>query len=64
MVLRHSRYYWRILVRPADHASWTELREQLAYRQEVRRAQLRFRRQPEVYLAAPEEQLLKASLLS
>jgi hypothetical protein len=49
-------------LRPGDHAAWIELRKQLAYRQEARRAQLRFRRKPEAYLAALEKQLLKSSL--
>lgn len=51
-------------LRPADHGAWLELREQLAYRSEARRAQLRFRRQPEAYLATLEEQLLKIKLPS
>lgn len=51
-------------LQPADHAAWIELRERLAYRREARRAQLRFRRKPEVYLAALEEQLLKTRLPS
>jgi hypothetical protein len=51
-------------LRAADHAAWLELRRQLAYRSEARRAQLRFRRQPEAYLANLEEQLLKMRLPS
>lgn len=51
-------------LRPTDYAAWLELRERLAYRQDARRAQLRFRRQPEAYLATLEEQLLKMRLPS
>lgn len=49
-------------LRPSDLARWRELRDALAYRHETRRAQLRFRRDPEAYLAAPEDQLLKPVL--
>lgn len=51
-------------LRPTDYAAWLELRERVAYRQEARRVQLRFRRQPEAYLATLEEQLLKMKLPS
>ena len=47
---------------PHDLAAWRELRRQLEYRQEARRAQRRFRRDPEGYLAALEEQLLWSTL--
>jgi hypothetical protein len=45
-----------------DVAAWRRLRAELAYRQEARRAQLRFRRAPDAYLAQLEARLLKLSL--
>lgn len=51
-------------LRPADLARWRALRETLDYRHEARRRQLRFRRDPDAYLAALEEQLLKSALPS
>jgi hypothetical protein len=47
-----------------DPQAWRNLRAQLSYRQEARRMQFRFRKDPAAYLAALEEQLLKASLPS
>jgi hypothetical protein len=49
-------------LRPVDVAAWRELREDLDERQEARRRQLRFRRDPETYLRTLEERLLKLSL--
>ncbi len=49
-------------LRPVDVAAWRELREELDQRQEARRRQLRFRRDPEAYLRALEARLLKPSL--
>ncbi len=49
-------------LRPVDVKAWRELREQLDQRQEARRKQLRFRREPEVYLRSLEDRLLKLSL--
>ena len=51
-------------LRPADLAAWRTLRQRLAFRHEARRRQLRFRRQPDAYLATLEEQLLKSTLPS
>jgi hypothetical protein len=51
-------------IRPADLSEWRTLRASLEYRRETRRAQLRFRRDPEEYLAKVEEQLLKQTLPS
>lgn len=51
-------------LRPADLAAWRTLRQRLDFRHEARRCQLRFRRQPDAYLAALEEQLLKPTLPS
>ena len=49
-------------LRPSDLHQWYKLRRELDYRHEARRAQLRFRRDPQTYLARLEEQLLQPSL--
>src|SRR4051812_13353322 len=49
-------------LRPVDVAVWRELREELDERQEARRRQLHFRRDPETYVRTLEERLLKLSL--
>ena len=49
-------------LRPRCVHAWKTLRQQLETRQETRRQQRRFRRDPEVYLAAIEERLLKSTL--
>jgi hypothetical protein len=49
-------------LRPTDVAAWQALRQQLDYRHEGRRRQLRFRRDPQAYLAALEQRLLRSSL--
>lgn len=46
----------------ADLEAWYTLREQLTFRREARRKQLRFRKNPAMYLAALEEVLLKPVL--
>lgn len=51
-------------LRPADLQGWRALRASLEKRRESRRAQLRFRRDAEAYLAKLEEQLLKQALPS
>jgi hypothetical protein len=51
-------------LQPTDLAAWRALRQHLDFRHEARRCQLRFRRNPDVYLAALEEQLLKSALPS
>jgi hypothetical protein len=51
-------------IRPMDIDRWRALRTSLEKRRESRRAQLRFRRDPEAYLGRLEEQLLKQALLS
>lgn len=48
----------------ADPTTWWQLRQALSYRHEARRAQLRFRRDPETYLAKLEALLLKPALPS
>ncbi len=47
---------------PSDVQAWREVRAQISYRQEGRRKQWRFRKDPSAYLAALEAQLLKMSL--
>jgi len=47
-----------------DRPAWQALRDQLAYRQAARCAQLRFRKDPETYLAALEARLSQSGLLS
>jgi hypothetical protein len=49
-------------LRPVNVAAWHELREALDERQEARRRQLRFRRDPEAFLRSLEERLLKLTL--
>jgi len=49
-------------IRPADIDGWWALRASLEKRREGRRAQLRFRREPEAYLGRLEDQLLKQAL--
>ena len=49
-------------LRPTEVAAWRALRQQLDYRHEGRRRQLRFRRNPQAYLAALEQRLIRSSL--
>lgn len=49
-------------LRPTNGAAWRSLRSELATRQETRREQLRFRRDPDGYLDRLEERLIKLSL--
>jgi hypothetical protein len=51
-------------IRPANVESWRTLRASLEKRRESRRAQLRFRRDPDAYLGRLEEQQLKQALPS
>jgi hypothetical protein len=51
-------------IRPMDMERWRVLRSSLEKRRESRRAQLRFRRDPDAYLGRLEEQLLKQALSS
>ncbi len=46
-------------LQPSDYQAWRHLRTQLQYRQEARRQQFRFRKDPAAYLAALEAQLLE-----
>jgi hypothetical protein len=45
-------------LRPSDYRRWRELRAQLQHREETRRHQFRFRKDPAAYLATLETQLL------
>jgi hypothetical protein len=49
-------------LRPHDLDQWRAVREQLEYRHQARRAQRRFRQDPDAFLTMLEEQLLSASL--
>jgi hypothetical protein len=49
-------------LRPSDYQRWHELRVHVQYREEARRQQFRFRKNPVAYLAALEAQLLTWSL--
>lgn len=49
-------------LRPSDITHWRALRSELNDRQEARRVQLRFRRDPTAYLEHLEERLLKLGL--
>jgi hypothetical protein len=51
-------------LRPSDITAWRALRHTLDYRQEGRRRQLRFRRDPQTYLASLEERLCRSGLPS
>jgi hypothetical protein len=51
-------------LRPSDIAAWHTLRQTLNYRHEGRRNQLRFRRDPQTYLASLEECLCRSGLPS
>ena len=46
-------------LQPRDYRRWRDLRSQLHYRQEARRQQFRFRKDPAAYLARLEAQLLE-----
>ncbi len=49
-------------LRPADLRAWWTLRHELDQRQQARQAQLRFRRDPDAYLAEAEAALLQLTL--
>jgi hypothetical protein len=51
-------------LRLTDVTAWRVLRQTLDYRHEGRRNQLRFRRDPQVYLASLEQSLFRSGLLS
>ena len=45
-------------LQPTDYQKWRDLRAQVQYREQTRRQQFRFRKNPAAYLAALEAQLL------
>lgn len=49
-------------LRLTDVTAWQALRQTLDYRHEGRRSQLRFRRDPQKYLASLEQRLIRTSL--
>jgi hypothetical protein len=51
-------------LRLTDVTAWRVLRQTLDYRHEGRRSQLRFRRDPQVYLASLEQSLFRSGLPS
>jgi hypothetical protein len=51
-----------VALRPTDLPAWRALRQQLQTRQDARRAQRRFRRDPDAYLSALEDALYRARL--
>jgi hypothetical protein len=59
-----GRHFTAADLQPRSVQDWRELRATLERRQESRRRQLRFRRDPDAYLAALEAVLLKPSLPS
>src|SRR6266851_3705421 len=62
--LKVTESYWPGLFHCYDLAAWYTMREQLTFRREARRKQLRFRKDPAAYLAALEDILLKIGLPS
>jgi len=63
LALRRQCFLPRVLILD-DLEAWYTLREQLTFRREARRKQLRFRKDPAAYLAALEDILLKIGLPS
>ncbi|BCL84616.1 hypothetical protein ccbrp13_70810 [Ktedonobacteria bacterium brp13] len=63
LALRRQCFLPRALVL-YDLEAWYAMREQLTFRREARRKQLRFRRDPATYLADLEAKLIKESLRS
>ena len=61
---RHRPPFSSADLAPHDLIRWRQLRQELAHRHEARRAQFRFRRNPDAYLADLEDRLLKSGLSS
>jgi hypothetical protein len=57
-VVSRQRLFSAEDLRPRDYRQWRELRAQLQQREDCRRQQFRFRKDPAVYLATLETQLL------
>lgn len=60
----HSQCLCVQALQPQDTQAWYHLRDQLEDRQEQHRLQFRFRKDPDAYLAATEDLLIKATLPS
>jgi len=62
LATRHQPPLTAAELRPRDPVAWKALRQQVDRRHDARRAQARFRRDPQTYLANLEAQLLKPAL--
>ncbi len=62
LAMRHQPPLSAAELRPRDLGAWQALRRQVEARHGARRAQARFRRDPQAYLATLEAQLLKPAL--
>jgi hypothetical protein len=58
----HSQCFCIQALQLHDQEAWYDLRDQLASREETRRWQFRFRKDPSAYLAALEDSLIKPGL--
>lgn len=58
-VVTKQQIYTAEELRPRDHQRWRDLRRQLQQREEGRRQQFRFRKDPATYLTTLEAQLLQ-----
>ena len=61
-VAARGQIFDEIALRPADLPAWQALRQQLQTRHAARRAQRRFRQDPDAYLGALEDALFRARL--
>jgi hypothetical protein len=61
-VVTRQRPFTAQQLRPVQLDHWRALRQALNYRHEARRCQLRFRRDPDKYLAALEQRLFQSTL--
>ncbi len=61
-VAARGRTFDDVALRPPDLTAWQALRQQLQTRQDARCAQRRLRKDPDAYLTALEDALLRASL--
>jgi hypothetical protein len=59
VVMTKQEHFEAADLQPSDYQAWRQLRTQLHYREEARRKQFRFRKDPPAYLAALEAQLLE-----
>jgi hypothetical protein len=58
----HSQCFCAQALQLRDQEAWSDLRDQLACREDARRWRFRFRKDPSAYLAALEDSLIKPSL--